>query len=221
MNRLPPGCLYLVTDRRLAGARPLEAILEAAVRGGAGAVQLREKECTTREFVEVARALKALLSRLGVPLIVNDRVDVALAARADGVHLGQSDLDSKTARVLLGPAAIIGLSVESMEQAEQAASLPVDYLGVSPVFPTPTKTDTAPAWELAGLAALRRASRHMLIAIGGIHASNAAEVIAAGADGIAVVSALCAAPDPEAAARELRAAIAQGLKRQHGRVPAA
>jgi thiamine-phosphate pyrophosphorylase len=213
MRRLAEGCLYLVTDRRLAGARPLEAIVAAAVRGGASAVQLREKECGTREFVELARRLKALLGPLGVPLLINDRVDVALAAGADGVHLGQSDLEPAAARGLLGDDAIIGLSVETMEQAEEAAALAVDYLGVSPIYPTPTKTDVATSWGLEGLAKLRRASRHQLIAIGGIHAANAADVMAAGADGLAVVSALVAASNPEAAARDLAGAIVQGLRR--------
>jgi thiamine-phosphate pyrophosphorylase len=214
VRRLAEGCLYLVTDRRLAGARPLAEIVAAAVRGGASAVQLREKECGTREFVELARALKTLLDPLSVPLLINDRVDVALAAGADGVHLGQSDLDPAAARSLLGDEAIIGLSVETMEQAEEAASLRVDYLGVSPIYPTPTKTDVATSWGLGGLAKLRRATRHQLVAVGGINAGNAAEVIAAGADGLAVVSALVAAADPEAAARELVRAIGEGLRRR-------
>jgi thiamine-phosphate pyrophosphorylase len=201
--------LYLVTDRRLACARPLPDLIAAAVRGGVTAVQLREKDCPTREFVELARALKTLLAPLGVPLIVNDRVDVALAATADGVHVGQSDMHCRDVRRLLGPSAVIGLSVENLEQA-MAAPPEADYLGVSPVFSTPTKTDTAPEWGLAGLAALRRASSHPLVAIGGIHAGNAARVIGSGADGIAVVSAICAAPDPELAARALRREIGRG-----------
>ncbi|HVX65106.1 MAG TPA: thiamine phosphate synthase [Bryobacteraceae bacterium] len=214
MRRLGEGCLYLVTDRRLAGARPLPEIVAAAVRGGVSAVQLREKECGTREFVELARELNALLAPAGIPLLINDRVDVALAAGAGGIHLGQSDLDPAAARRLLGDQAILGLSVETMEQARQAASLPVDYLGVSPIFPTPTKTDVATNWGLEGLANLRRASRDELIAIGGIHAGNAGDVIAAGADGLAVVSALVAAADPAAAARELVRAIGEGLRRR-------
>jgi len=214
VRRLPDGCLYLVTDRRFTCSRPLEAIVAAAVRGGASAVQLREKDCGTREFVSLARALQSLLAPLGVPLLVNDRPDVALAAGAAGVHLGQSDLPCEEARALLGPNAILGLSVDTLEQAHRAASLPVDYLGVSPVFATPTKTDTAPAWGLDNLVLLRRTSRHQLIAIGGIHAGNAADVLTAGADGIAVVSAICAVADPEAAARELLASIARGLQQR-------
>jgi thiamine-phosphate pyrophosphorylase len=201
--------LYLVTDRRLAGVRPLPDLVAAAVRGGVTAVQLREKECATREFVELARTLKTLLAPLGIPLIVNDRVDVALAACADGVHVGQSDMDCRDVRRLLGPSAAIGLSVETPEQAA-AAPPEADYLGVSPIFSTPTKTDVATEWGTEGLAALRRKSRRQLIAIGGIHCDNAALVIRSGADGIAVVSAICAAPDPELAARNLRREISRG-----------
>ena len=201
--------LYLVTDRRLAGTRPLPDLVAAAVRGGVTAVQLREKECGTREFVELARALKTLLAALRVPLIVNDRADVALASGADGVHVGQSDMQCGDLRRLLGPSAAIGLSVEKPEQAAEAPP-EADYLGVSPVFATPTKTDTALAWGLAGLAALRRASHRPLVAIGGIHRDNAARVIASGAGGIAVVSEICAAPDPELAARMLRREIDRG-----------
>jgi thiamine-phosphate pyrophosphorylase len=199
--------LCLVTDRRLSAPRSIEDVVRAALRGGVTAVQLREKECATRDFVELARALKATLGPAGVPLVINDRVGVALAAGADGVHIGQSDMAYGDARRLLGPDAIVGLSVETLEQAERAASLDVDYLGVGPVFPTATKADAAPAWGIEGLAALRRASRHVLVAIGGINRENVAAVMQAGADGIAVVSAICSAPDPEQAARELRVAI--------------
>jgi thiamine-phosphate pyrophosphorylase len=202
--------LYLVTDRRLAGDRPLEEVVAAAVRGGVSAVQLREKECPAREFVELARRLKAVLEPLGVPLIINDRVDVALAAGADGVHIGQSDMKVDDVRRLVGPDAIVGLSVDS---AEQPAPLDLDYLGVGPIFPTGTKADAGPALGLEGLARLRAASRHILVGIGGINATNAAAVLGAGADGIAVVSAICAAPDPEQAAAELRA-ILSAAKRQ-------
>ncbi len=199
--------LYLVTDRRIAGARLIEDVVCAAARGGVTAVQLREKECGTREFVELGRRLKTLLVPFGVPLIINDRVDVALAVGADGVHIGQSDMKFRDARALLGPQAAIGLSVETMEQVKEAESLDAAYLGVSPVFATPTKTDTAPAWGLAGLGRLRAASRHVLVGIGGITVANAAEVIQAGADGVAVVSAICGARDPESAARELRRVV--------------
>lgn len=198
--------LYLVTDRRLAGDRPLAEIVSGAVAGGVTIVQLREKDCSSRQYFELAVEIKKLLPP-GIPLIINDRLDVALAAGADGVHLGQNDLPAETARKHLGPAAIIGLSVENLEQLKQAISLPVDYLAISPVFPTPTKTDTGPAWGLEGLIMARRLTEKALVAIGGINEGNAAEVIAAGADGVAVVSAICAAADPEAAARRLRKLI--------------
>ena len=195
--------LHLVTDATLCGPRGVEAVVTEAVRGGASCVQLREKHLDTRPFVERARALKALLAPLRVPLIVNDRVDVALAAGADGVHVGQSDMPPQDVRRLM-PHALIGLSVENAEQVRAALGQPVDYLGVSPVFTTPSKHDTAPALGLGGLAALRALTDLPLIAIGGIDLDNAAQVIAAGADGLAVVRALCAAPDPAQAARTLR-----------------
>jgi len=204
--------LYLITDRALAGGRSLEALVEAAVRGGATAVQLREKDCCTRDFVELGRALARLLAPLDVPLIVNDRLDVALAIGAAGVHIGQRDMDYAAARRLLGPDAVIGLSIETVEQARAAESLDADYLGVGPVFPTPTKADAAAALGLAGLAQVRAVSRHTLVAIGGIAVGNARQAIDAGADGVAVVSAICAAGDPERAARELRRAIMRGNK---------
>lgn len=196
--------LMLVTDRGLARGRPLEDVVRAAVRGGVTIVQLREKACSIREFVAAARRLLEFLRPAGVPLIVNDRVDVALAAGADGVHLGQTDMAYADARRLLGPGAIVGVSVETPADAEAAGKTDADYVAASPVFATPTKTDTAPPWGLEGLRRLRGSTKHRLLAIGGLGEANAAAVFAAGADGIAVVSAICAAPDPEAAARRLR-----------------
>lgn len=192
----------LVTERALCGARGLSEVVAAAVRGGVGSVQLRDKTLDARELVALARALKAQLAGLGVPLIVNDRLDVALAAGADGVHLGQRDLPAAEAR-RLWPQGLIGLSIENAAQLRAAESQAIDYYGASPVFATPTKTDTAPALGLPGLAALRALTSRPLLAIGGITAANAAAVRAAGADGLAVVSALCAAADPEAAAQVL------------------
>lgn len=204
MSRPADWRLYLVTDRRLAGQRALEEVVLAAVRGGVTAVQLREKEATTREFVDLAWRMKDLLRPFSVPLIINDRVDVALAAGADGVHVGQQDMAFTDVRRVAGAGFLVGLSVETMEQALAAEELDADYLGVSPIFSTPTKPDTGEAWGLEGLATLRRRSRHVLVAIGGINSANARDAVRAGADGIAVVSAICAAYDPEAAARELR-----------------
>jgi thiamine-phosphate pyrophosphorylase len=205
--------LYLVADPTVIGDRPVTDVVMAAVDGGAQTVQLREKTATARAFVERARALRALLRPRGVPLIVNDRVDVALAAGADGVHIGRDDLAYPDARRLLGPRAIIGLSVETPDDVELAERFDVDYLGVSPIFATPTKTDTLGAWGIAGLAEVRRRSRHRLIAIGGLHVGNVAEAVRAGADAVAVVSAVCAAPDPRAAAAELVTSMATAAQR--------
>ena len=207
MTARPDLGLYLVTDRELCLGRPVVQIVEAALRGGVSCVQLREKSLSTRAFIETARSIKTSLSPRGVPLIINDRLDVALAAGADGVHLGQSDMSYPDARRILGRGAIIGLSVESMDQALDAEVRDADYLGVSPIFATPTKPDIRTAWGLDGLRRLRSRSSHVLIAIGGINPSNAAQVLEAGADGLAVVSAICSAPDPENAARRLREVV--------------
>lgn len=196
--------LCLVTDRALCGARPLEEVVLEAIRGGVSSVQLREKHLTTRAFVETAGRLKALLAPFGIPLIINDRVDVALAVGADGVHVGQDDMPCEIARRLLGPTALIGLSVETWDDVVRAQEQPVNYLGVSPIFATPTKTDTRGAWGLEGLARIHAFSRHPLVAIGGLNAANIRDVVQAGAEGIAVVSALCAAPDPQRTAESLK-----------------
>jgi len=199
--------IYLVTGRSLCSPRPLEEIVLQAVDGGVAYVQLREKDVSTRFFVQEAKRIKKLLSSYKIPLIINDRIDVALACGAEGVHIGQEDMPCAIARKLMGPKAIIGLSVEDWGDVEESQKLDVDYIGVSPVFPTPTKTDTKGAWGLSGLAKIKAFSRHPLVAIGGINESNAREVIAAGADCIAVVSAICAAPDPAAATRNLKSII--------------
>ncbi|SEM11588.1 thiamine-phosphate pyrophosphorylase [Syntrophus gentianae] len=206
--------LYLVTDRGLCGQRGLEEVVSLAVKGGAAWVQLREKDLPTRPFVEEASRLKKILAPLGVPLIINDRLDVVLASKADGIHIGQEDMPYEIARRLLGPKAIIGLSVETWEDVEQAQSLDVDYLGISPVFATPTKTDTKGPWGLEGVSRIRAFSRHPLVAIGGISRANAAAVILAGSDCIAVVSAICAAPDPRRAAEDLCREISAAQEQQ-------
>ena len=195
--------LYLVTDRPLSLGRPIEEIVIEAVAGGVTMVQLREKEAPTGEFVALAKSLKALLSPLGVPLIINDRVDVALAADADGVHIGQSDMSYEDARRLLGGDKIIGLSVENFDDLAVANTLDVDYVGISPVYGTPTKSDTAEPFGLEGLRKAVAMSVHPTVAIGGMNASTIGEVMAAGADGVAVVSAICSAPSPRQAAQEL------------------
>ena len=199
--------LYLVTDRGLARGRSTLEVITAAVRGGATIVQLREKDCSTREFIEQALAIKDFLKSQGVPLIINDRVDVAQAVEADGVHLGQTDMPLEMAKGILGDAMIIGISAESLQDAIAAEKGGADYLGVSPIYATPTKTDTAPPLGLKGLQEIRRAVRLPLVGIGGLSKDNAAEVIRSGADGVAVVSAIVAADDPAAAAGELKHVI--------------
>lgn len=199
--------LYLVTDQASLRGRTLTDVVRAAAQGGVGCVQLREKSLNSRDFYAQAVALMELLAPLDIPLIINDRLDIALACGAHGVHLGQSDLPVAAARKLLPPQVFIGWSVETLAQVEQSASLAVDYLGVSPVFATPTKTDTATPWGLEGLARIRAATALPLVAIGGIHSGNAAQLMAAGADSLAVVSAICAADDPCAASQQLRSLI--------------
>ncbi len=195
--------LYLVTDRPLSLGRDIEWIVEEAVKGGVTMVQLREKDCSTRDFINLATGLKNKLKSYNVPLIINDRIDVALASDADGVHIGQSDMPYHIARSILGKDKIIGLSVETMEQVEEANLLDVDYIGISPVFSTPTKTDTFQPFGLEGVEKVMEISKHPAVAIGGINVSNAIDIFKAGANGIAVVSAICSAKNPREATEEL------------------
>jgi thiamine-phosphate pyrophosphorylase len=195
--------VYLITDRALSGARGVLETVEAAIAGGATMVQLRDPEAKTRALVEEARAIHALTRPAGIPFIVNDRVDIALAAGADGVHVGQADMTVADVRALIGPDPILGLSITSEADLDVSDLRGVDYLGVGPVFQTSTKPDAAPPINVGGLEAIARRTKVPIVAIGGIHAGNAVDAIAAGARGVAVVSAICAAPDAEAATREL------------------
>lgn len=199
--------LYLVTDRSLSLGRSLESVVAQAVEGGVTMVQLREKDCSTLEFYEQAILLKKCLHPYNIPLIINDRLDIALACDAEGLHIGQSDMSYDIARKLLGRDKIIGLSVECIQDAVNANELDVDYIGISPVFGTPTKTDTAPALGLNGVQEIVKISRHPAVGIGGINKTNAAEVISAGAEGISVVSAIMSAIDPKESALELKSII--------------
>jgi len=194
--------LYLVTDSRLAGRRGIADVVRRAIAGGVTCVQLREKLLGRAAFAAQACVLKKICQAGDVPLIVNDDIEVARRSGADGVHLGQSDASVAEARAVLGPEAIIGLSVESVQQAQEAASLDVDYIAASPVFATPTKRDTAEPLGLIGLRAIRKTTNKSLVAIGGINIDNAREVLEAGADGLAVISALVAASDPCQVARK-------------------
>ena len=205
--------LYLVTDSALAMGRPLLDVVCAAIDGGVTCVQVREKDVPSRVYVSQLLSVRPLLRERGIPLFVNDRVDVALAVEADGVHLGQTDLPLSMARGVAAGRLLIGVSCESVQDGVDAERGGADYVSVSPVFATPTKTDTASALGLDGVRAVRRAVRVPVVAIGGINATNAADVIRAGADGICVVSAIVSALDPRAAAASLRG-IVEGAR--HG-----
>ena len=155
----------------------------------------------------LGQRLKTILREFQVPLIINDRIDVALAIQADGVHLGQTDMPYAIARQLLGPDKIIGLSVENFEQIKETNRLDIDYIGISPIFSTPTKTDTAAPFGLEGTAKAVQLSVHPTVAIGGIHLDNVERVMATGVNGVAVVSCICSAADPTLAAKQLKAKI--------------
>lgn len=187
--------LYLVTDDQQDLAT-LKRVVRKAVEGGVTMVQVREKHGDVRAFIERAQAVKDILKDTDVPLIVNDRVDVALAVDADGVHLGQSDMPAIIARELIGPNKILGLSIENEEQLAEADSLPIDYIGLSAIFATPTKTNTK-HWGIDGLKMALETTSLPIVAIGGINESNIPQLSATGVHGLALVSAICHADDPK------------------------
>lgn len=193
--------LCLVTDRELSRGRSLTDIVAAAARGGVTMVQLREKTATTRDFLEQARALKQLLTPLNIPLIINDRTDIALAVDAEGVHVGQTDMPLEQVRALTGPGKIIGLSITNAQQIMREDAATADYLGIGPLYLQQTKTNASTPLGVEGFRALRALTKKPVMAIGGMKADNCAPVLAAGADGVAVVSAIVSADDPEQAAR--------------------
>lgn len=205
-NKIDWG-LYFVTDPNLLLNQSLEDTVLQAVKGGAMMVQLREKDCNTFEFYNKAKKLKELLAPFGVPLIINDRIDIALAVDADGVHIGQKDMPWNVARELLGRNKIIGISVESVAQARQANAFDVDYIGVSPVFSTNTKDDISAPLELDGLKTIRAISRHPIVGIGGINKYNVEDVIAYGADSVAIITAISMAENPCRSAKEISTQI--------------
>ncbi|MDO8552660.1 MAG: thiamine phosphate synthase [bacterium] len=206
--------LYLVADRNVGrSARPLEDIVERALQGGVTLVQLREKESGAKDFISVAKKIQKITRRAKVPLIINDRVDIALAIDADGAHVGQSDMPAKLARELLGPKKILGVSAKTPAEALRAQNDGADYLGVGDIFGTRSKDD---AGKPIGSEAIRRIARAVsipVVGIGGISAKNAAEAIAAGARGIAVISAIVLAREPEKAANELRSIVDTSLNK--------
>jgi thiamine-phosphate pyrophosphorylase len=195
--------LYVITDETLARGLPHAVIAQRAVDGGATAIQIRDKLMSPRELTCVGREIVEITRRAGAVFIVNDRLDVALACGADGVHLGQDDLGCGTARQLVPPGFIIGISVGSVDEAVDAERGGADYVAVSPVFSTRSKHDAGPGLGLDNLRRIRKAVRIPVIAIGGIGPENAARVIDAGADGIAVISAVVSQPDITAAAATL------------------
>lgn len=210
--------LYALIDPDVAGGRSLGDIAKL-IAGSATLVQLRDKHGSTRQLVEEARELTMVLAPLDIPLLINDRVDVALAAEADGVHIGQDDMSPADARLLLGRTAIIGLSIKTVEQAKAAPLELLDYVGVGGVYATTSKDTTSPPIGLSGLGAIVQAIRARdpkfpICGIAGINQSNAGDVIAQGADGVAVISALSLAADPTVAARDLLSEVDGALARR-------
>jgi thiamine-phosphate pyrophosphorylase len=201
--------LYVITDEALAGGLPHAEIARRAVAGGADAIQLRDKSLGCRELVRIGREIRAITKPAGVLFIVNDRPDVAIACGADGVHLGQGDTGPGVARQLVPPGFIIGVSAGSVEEALAAERDGADYVALSPVFGTASKADAGPGHGLDRLRKIRHAVAIPVIAIGGIGPGNVQEVIRAGADGVAVISAVVSAPDITRAAQEMRTLIGQ------------
>jgi len=199
--------LYLVVGTADVGARPIEEVVEAAVAGGVTLVQLREKSAPKSLVLERARRLNDLLARRAVPLIVNDYVDLVVASGAAGVHLGQEDADAGQARATLGPRRIVGVSAGNAAEAARIDPAVADYAGIGPAYASGSKADAGAAIGLDGIRDLRARLSLPLVAIGGITAANAGAVMRCGVEGVAVVSAICAAADPEAAARDLRLAV--------------
>lgn len=195
--------LYLVTDRSILKGRDLFQAVEEAIAGGVTLVQLREKNISSLDFYTIALKMKELVNSYNVPLIINDRLDIALAVDADGLHVGQEDLPPAVARKLLGPEKILGYSVGNPEQARRGERDGADYLGAGTVFPTGSKADTGEPIGPEGLRAIKQAVAIPVVGIGGIGISNLEEVKAAGADGISLISAILGSNDIEAASRQL------------------
>jgi thiamine-phosphate pyrophosphorylase len=199
--------LYLVTDRGLSLGRSNLDVIRAAVAGGVTMVQLREKEATTRAFYEEGLKIREFLEKHNIPLIINDRLDIALALDADGVHLGQDDMPVAVARRILGDDKIIGASVFNAREAREGEAAGADYLGLSPIFVTSTKPDLTAEIGIDGIAPIRQAVRIPLVGIGSMNGGNALKAVRAGLDGVAVVSAICSNRDPEGAARAIKAEV--------------
>ncbi|KAA6430409.1 thiamine phosphate synthase [Dyadobacter flavalbus] len=200
--------LYLVTDEAACLGRDFFWVVEEAVKGGVTMVQLREKALSANAFIDKAKRLKELLAPYKVPLIINDSVEVALACDADGIHVGQSDMPFHELKNRFPAGRIIGISAETRENVQEAEAWNISYLALSPLFATPSKMDTGNPWGMNGISWAKRNSRHPLLVIGGLSRHNTREAILNGADGIAVISAICSSPSPYEAAKELGSIIA-------------
>jgi len=196
--------LYIITDRRISHGKSHLEVAESALAGGATVIQFRDKEMKDSEVIDVCRKIHKLTREKGIPFIVNDRVEVAKAVDAEGVHLGQEDAPLNFARKVLGKEKIIGISVETVEQAIKAVEGGADYLGIGPIYPTATKPDAGKVLGIARLKEIRESVNIPIVAIGGINENNLEEVLRAGADGIAVISAVVSAPDITEACRKLK-----------------
>ena len=205
-----PSLYLIVGSADLRSGVDLETVAVAAVQGGVTLVQLREKDAPLAEVVALARALKARLAPLGVPLIINDSAEAVLAADADGLHLGQDDMPALAARMAIGRRRILGVSAGTLLEARVEGLDVADYVGAGPVYGTATKADAGDPVGPEGIRELHGFLGIPLVAIGGVTAGNAAALIAAGADGVAVVSAICGAADPQAADRAIRRAVEEG-----------
>lgn len=206
--------LYIITDQRISHGKSHLEVAEAALTGGATVIQFRDKEIKDSEAIIVCREIYKLTKKKGVSFIVNDRVEIAKAVNADGIHLGQEDMSFSSARKILGKEKIIGISVETVEQALKAVEGGADYLGIGPIYPTATKPDAGKALGIARLKEIRESVNIPIVAIGGINENNLEEVLRAGADGVAVISAVVSAPDITEACRKLKNKIEHLKKRK-------
>ena len=206
----PDYSLYLILDPDLAAGRPLTELAEEALEGGVTMLQLRYKGKNMREFLKLARQIRKICLPFQVPLIINDRLDIALAAGAEGAHVGQEDLPAQEARQILGPDRILGVSATCLKEAEEAERTGASYIGLGSIFPTSSKADAGRPIGAEVIAEVSRAIRIPVVAIGGIHLGNVEEVIRRGASGVAVISAIMHAQDSKEAARKMKQAIQRG-----------
>jgi len=206
--------LYLITNQKLAGSRSLSDIVRDAIEGGVTIVQYREKDAPTKYMIEQAREIHAVTKAAGVPLIIDDRIDVMLAVGAEGVHVGQSDMPADLARKLIGPGKILGVTAKNVEQAIKGEKDGADYLGCGDIFGTTSKADAGTPIGLNGFRDRKNSVSIPVVGIGGVYASNAASVIKSGADGIAVISAIVSHKNPQKAAEQLAAEIRSARKNE-------